>query len=64
MNGGIWSRRMFAIGSGHLASDQNAENARAHMNLLGIEPEKPGYELHTFVCPQCSHIETAVGKSA
>ena len=28
------------------------------------KPERPGYELHTFVCPQCEHIETAVGPVA
>jgi ssDNA-binding Zn-finger/Zn-ribbon topoisomerase 1 len=35
-----------------------------HMNLFGIEPEKPGHELRTFVCPKCNHIETALGKIA
>ena len=34
------------------------------MNLFGIEPEKAGHELLTFVCPKCEHIETAIGKSA
>ena len=33
-------------------------------NLFGIEPEKPGHELLTFVCPKCKHIETAIGKIA
>ena len=34
--------------------------------LFGIEaaPERPGYELLTFVCPDCKHIETAVAKAA
>jgi len=32
--------------------------------LFGIEPERPGYELITFECPKCKHIETAVGKIA
>jgi len=32
--------------------------------LVGIEPERPGYELHTFQCPNCEHFETAVGKAA
>lgn len=36
----------------------------AAAELFGIEPERPGYELHTFVCPQCEHIETAVGPVA
>jgi predicted RNA-binding Zn-ribbon protein involved in translation (DUF1610 family) len=35
-----------------------------HMNLFGIEPEKPGHELQTFACPKCSHIETAIEKIA
>jgi hypothetical protein len=30
-------------------------------NLFGIEAERPGYELRTFVCPRCDRIETAVG---
>src|SRR5262245_40257468 len=30
--------------------------------LVGIEPERPGYKLHTFQCPKCEHFETAVGK--
>jgi hypothetical protein len=33
------------------------------MWLFGIEPEKPGYELHSFDCPKCHHIETVVGKA-
>jgi hypothetical protein len=32
------------------------------MWLFGIEPEKPGFELHSFDCPKCHHIETAIGK--
>jgi len=33
--------------------------------LIGIEPEpeRPGYELHTFQCPACEHYETAIGKA-
>ena len=30
--------------------------------LVGIEPERPGYELRTFQCPKCEHFETAIGK--
>jgi hypothetical protein len=26
--------------------------------LVGIEPERPGYELLTFQCPKCEHFET------
>ena len=33
--------------------------------LFGIEAaDRPGYELLTFVCPECEHIETAVRKVA
>ena len=32
--------------------------------LVGIEAERPGYELHTFQCPECEHYETAIGKAA
>jgi hypothetical protein len=31
--------------------------------LIGIEPERPGYDLHTFQCPRCEHFETAIGKA-
>jgi len=31
--------------------------------LFGIEAEKPGYELWSFDCPKCNHIETVIGKS-
>ena len=54
------------------------ESATAHSNavrpvcsicgtatlLVGIEPERRGYELRTFECPTCIHFETAVGKIA
>ena len=33
-------------------------------HLFGIEAERPGYELHTFVCPECNHYDTAVGRIA
>ena len=33
-------------------------------SLIGIEPERRGYELHTFQCPNCEHYETAIGKAA
>ncbi len=32
------------------------------MRLFGIEPERPGYELLSFECPKCQHIETETGK--
>jgi hypothetical protein len=42
----------------------NCPRCTMRMNLFGIEPEKPGHELLTFVCPRCNHIETAIGKIA
>jgi hypothetical protein len=30
--------------------------------LFGVERERPGHELLTFVCPKCQNIETAVWK--
>jgi hypothetical protein len=33
------------------------------MLLFGIEPEKPGFELLSFDCPKCHHIEVVVGKA-
>ena len=32
--------------------------------LVGIEPERPGYELLTFQCPKCENFEIAVGEAA
>ena len=34
--------------------------------LVGIEPEpdRPGYDLYTFQCPNCENFELAVGKDA
>ena len=33
----------------------------ARMYLARIEPEKPGFDLRTFECPRCQHVErTAV----
>ena len=34
------------------------------MRLFGIEPERPGCELHSFECPKCRHVEVKSGKSA
>ena len=33
------------------------------MRLFGIEPDRPGYELHSFECPKCKHIEAKTGKT-
>jgi ribosomal protein S27AE len=32
--------------------------------LFGIEPEKPGFELQSFDCPKCHHIEVEVDKAS
>ena len=32
----------------------------AQMYLTRIEPEKPGFDLRTFECPMCQHVERAV----
>jgi hypothetical protein len=30
------------------------------MYLARIEPEKLGFDLRTFECPRCQHLETVV----
>lgn len=42
----------------------NCSDCGTATQLFGIEAERAGYELLTFVCPGCKHIETAVGKVA
>jgi hypothetical protein len=32
--------------------------------LFGIEAECPGYELQSFECPNCNHIQVAIGKAS
>ena len=39
----------------------NCSECGAVTLLVGIEPQRPGYELHTFQCPTCEQFETAVG---
>ena len=34
----------------------------AKVFLIRIEADKPGYDLRTFQCPECDHIETIVVK--
>src|SRR5262245_65270770 len=41
---------------------QNCSQCGNATLLFGVEPERPGHELLTFVCPKCQHIETAVWK--
>ena len=43
----------------------NCSECGSTTDLFGIEAaERSGYELLTFVCPKCEHIETAVERSA
>ena len=32
------------------------------MQLARIEAEKPGYEMHSFVCPNCAHAKSTITK--
>lgn len=47
-----------------LVKPPNCSDCGAATQLYGIEAERPGCELLTFVCPECKHIETAVAKVA
>ncbi len=42
----------------------NCSDCGTATQLFGIEAERLGYELLTFVCPKCEHIETSVAKIA
>jgi hypothetical protein len=34
---------------------------KSPMMLVGVEPERPGVDLHTFKCAVCGHGLTALG---
>jgi len=38
----------------------NCSECQTQMRLFGIEPEEPGHELHSYACPHCQRIKTAV----
>jgi len=40
----------------------SACGTRTH--LVGIEAEKPGFDLHTFECPACGDFQTSVASIA
>jgi hypothetical protein len=40
------------------------EECGTEVRLFGIEPERPGFELWSFECPKCHHIQVQVGKAA
>ena len=59
-------RAEFAPATAHSASivrPKGSECGTATV-LVGIEPDRPGCDLHTFQCPNCEHYETVVGKAA
>jgi hypothetical protein len=41
---------------------QACPECSALMYLARIEPEKPGFDLRTFECPRCQHVETVAVK--
>jgi hypothetical protein len=40
----------------------NCTKCETKTRLFGIEPERPGFELFSFECPKCHHIQTEIGK--
>ena len=36
---------------------------KTRMRLFGVEAESFGYEVQSFECPNCHHIEARIGKS-
>jgi hypothetical protein len=41
----------------------NCSECGAPTSLVGIEAERPGYELRTFQCLGCENFEVAIGKA-
>jgi hypothetical protein len=65
--GGRMSIILYPTAVQHSESIQrpNCSKCRSATQLFGIEAaDRPGYDLLTFVCPVCEHIETAVRKAA
>jgi hypothetical protein len=63
---GVRIRAIFALATPH--SDfivrPNCSECGAPTSLVGIEAERPGYELRTFQCLGCDNLEVVVGKAA
>ena len=59
-------RLVFAPTTSHSGSIErpSCSECGASTALVGIEAERPGYDLHTFECPKCENFETAIGKAA
>ena len=53
-----------AISHSNFIERPSCSECETPTRLFGIEAERSGYELHTFVCPNCDHLETAVGTAA
>ena len=66
INKGPMPMILYQPATGHSDSIKrpNCSDCGTATQLFGIETERHGYELLTFVCPRCEHIETAVGKVA
>jgi endogenous inhibitor of DNA gyrase (YacG/DUF329 family) len=55
---------MIVLSASHTTSNStirpNCPECQTQMRLFGIESEDPGHELHSYECPNCQRIETAV----
>ncbi len=43
-------------------NERPCPNCRALMDLAIIQPGRPGFDLRTFECPKCQHVETVVAE--
>jgi hypothetical protein len=50
----------YTLESSPIAVRPECPTCTAQMYLARIEPEKPGFDLRTFECPRCQHLETVV----
>jgi len=59
-------RAKFAPATPHSDERPSCSECGTATLLVGIEPEPehPGYDLHTFQCPNCENFEVAVGQAA
>jgi len=55
---------MIVLSASHPTSNStirpNCPQCQTPMRLFGIESEDPGHELHSYECPNCQCIKTAV----
>jgi len=66
INKGLMPMSLYQVATPHTDSVRRPKcsDCGTATHLFGIEAERPGYELLTFVCPKCNHTETAVAKVA